>query len=106
LEAFVCRDIGHTTKYYCKNGRGIEMVYLLPEIIKNSAYRFPDNVAFRYENESLTYLELVKRSDQLAFKLGELGVKRGDRVGIFLDACLETAISVYGIMSAGEFSFL
>ena len=33
--------------------------------------------------------------------LSELGVKRGDRVGIFLDPSLESAISVYGIMSAG-----
>ena len=33
--------------------------------------------------------------------LSELGVKRCDRVGILLDSSLETAISVYGIMSAG-----
>ena len=77
------------------------MIYLLPEIIKNSANRFPDNVAFRYENESLTFKELLKRSNGLAFMLRELGVKRGDRVGIFLDSSLETAISVYGIMTAG-----
>jgi amino acid adenylation domain-containing protein len=49
----------------------------------------------------LTFEELVKRSNQVAFMLTELGVKRGDRVGIFLEPCLETAISVYGIMSAG-----
>ena len=77
------------------------MIYLLPDIIKNSANQFPDNVAFRYQNESLTFEGLLKRSNQLAFKLNELGVKRGDRVGIFLDSSLETAISVYGIMSAG-----
>jgi amino acid adenylation domain-containing protein len=77
------------------------MIYLLPQIIKNVANRFPDHVAFRYENESLTFEELVKRSNGLAFMLRELGVKRGDRVGIFLDPSLETAISVYGIMSAG-----
>lgn len=77
------------------------MTYLLPDIIKNSANQFPDNVAFRYEKESLTFSALVKRSNQLAFRLSERGVKRGDRIGIFLDASLETAISVYGIMSAG-----
>jgi len=33
--------------------------------------------------------------------LAELGVKRGDRIGVFLEPSLETAISVYGIMSAG-----
>ena len=77
------------------------MIYLLPDIIKNSANRFPDNVAFRYENESITFEGLLNRSNQLAFMLSELGVKRGDRVGIFLDSSLETAMSVYGIMSAG-----
>lgn len=77
------------------------MIYLLPDIIKNSANRFPDNVAFWYENESLTFEGLVKRSNQLAFVLNQLGVKRGDRVGIFLEPSLETAIAVYGIMSAG-----
>ena len=49
----------------------------------------------------MTFEELVKRSNQLAFTLSELGVKRCDRVGVFLDPSLETAISVYGIMSAG-----
>ncbi|RYG32892.1 MAG: amino acid adenylation domain-containing protein, partial [Chitinophagaceae bacterium] len=33
--------------------------------------------------------------------LSELGVKRGDRVGVFLDPSIETPIAVYGIMSAG-----
>ena len=33
--------------------------------------------------------------------LNELGVKRGDRVGVFLEPSLEAAISVYGIMTAG-----
>ena len=70
------------------------MVYLLPELIKNAAIRFPDHVAFRYEKESLTFEELVNRSNSLAFVLSELGVNRGDRVGIFLDPSLETPISV------------
>ena len=77
------------------------MIYLLPELIKNSANHFPDNIAFRYENDSLTYSALLKRSNQLAFMLSELGIKRGDRVGIFLDLSLESPIAVYGIMSAG-----
>jgi amino acid adenylation domain-containing protein len=77
-------------------------MYLLPDIIKNSAYRFPNNVAFRYEDNSISFEELVKRSNQLASVLAELGVKRGDRVGIFMESCLESAISVYGIMSAGS----
>ena len=76
-------------------------MYLLPDLIKNSAYRFPDNVAFRHENYSVSFEELVKRSNQLATVLTELGVKRGDRVGIFMESSLESAISVYGLMSVG-----
>ena len=38
----------------------------------------------------------------MASMLNELGVKRGDRVGVFLESCLESAISVYGIMSVGS----
>ena len=33
--------------------------------------------------------------------LKELGVKRGDRVGIFMNKSLESVISLYGIMKAG-----
>ncbi|RYG44624.1 MAG: amino acid adenylation domain-containing protein [Chitinophagaceae bacterium] len=95
------RHFGHTKKYYCKNGRIIETIYLLPDIIKSSADRFPDHVAFRYESKSMTFEELLKRSNQLAFTLSELGVKRGDRVGVFLDPSLDSPVAVYGIMCAG-----
>lgn len=38
---------------------------------------------------------------QLAATLHQLGVRKGDRVGIYLNRCLETAIAMYGIMHAG-----
>ena len=63
------------------------MTYLLPDTIKNSANRFPEKVGFRYQNESLTFEELVKQSNNLAFTLVELCVKRGDSVGVFLYPC-------------------
>ncbi len=38
---------------------------------------------------------------QLANLLVASGVKRGDRVGVFLNRCLDTATAIYGIMNAG-----
>ncbi len=41
------------------------------------------------------------QANQLASVLIEQGVQIGDRVGVFLKPSLETAIAIYGIMSAG-----
>ncbi len=76
-------------------------MYLLPHTILNAANRYPDKEAFRFGDTALTYTELVNQSHQLAHCLLELGVQRGDRIGIYLNRCLETAVAVYGIMSAG-----
>jgi L-proline---[L-prolyl-carrier protein] ligase len=77
------------------------MVFTLPQIIKQSSERFPDKDAFRFGNQSLTFAVLEKRMNQIAHCLIGLGVKRGDRVGIFLNRSLETAQAVYGILNAG-----
>lgn len=75
--------------------------YLLTHTIRHSATKFPDKTAFRAGNASITYSDLVTQANQLANLLLALGVKKGDRVGIYLNKSLESAIAVYGIMSAG-----
>ncbi len=77
------------------------MNYLLPHAISRSAEKFPDKEAFRCGNKSITYYDLERKTNQLANQLIQLGIKKGDRVGIYLRRCLESAIAVYGIMKAG-----
>jgi len=77
------------------------MLYLLPQAIDNTADRSPEKEAIRCLGKSLTYGELVQRSGSLARVLKEHGVKRGDRVGTFMNKSLEAVISLYGIMKAG-----
>ncbi|MFG6094640.1 amino acid adenylation domain-containing protein [Leptothoe sp. ISB3NOV94-8A] len=77
------------------------MIYLLSQILDHSAEQFSEREAFRCDGESLTYGELLRRANGLAHKLVDLGVKRGDRVGIYLHKSLESAISIYGIWKAG-----
>ena len=77
------------------------MTYLLHQNILHQAKKAPDHVAFRCGREEYTYAELASKMQQLAAVLQESGVQRGDRVGIFLHRCLETALAIYGIFQAG-----
>jgi len=77
------------------------MTTTFPEIIKNSAKQFPDKEAFRSGNTSITYQELAIKTTQLARFFIDNGVQKGDRIGVYLNRCLDTAIAIYGIMKAG-----
>ncbi len=77
------------------------MIYLLSHAVDQSALKYPDHPAMRFNGQSLTYAELARRTDNLAHVLIEQGVKKRDRVGIFLNKSLESAVAIYGIMKAG-----
>ncbi|MEM9849541.1 MAG: AMP-binding protein, partial [Bacteroidota bacterium] len=77
------------------------MLYTLPHTVLNAADRSPNHLAFRCMESSCSYAELAKQMNQLANCLLELGLKKGDRVGVFLNRSIETAVSIYGIMNAG-----
>jgi amino acid adenylation domain-containing protein len=77
------------------------MRYLLFNAIDSSAERYPDGEAIRFSGQCLTNAELSLYSSNLARILIEQGVSRGDRVGIYMNKGLESAIAIYGIMKAG-----
>lgn len=49
----------------------------------------------------LTYAELDELSDRLAAGLASAGVRRGDRVLVFMDNCWEAAVSIFAVLKAG-----
>ncbi len=77
------------------------MPYLLSHTIDYSADKSPDHEAFRFNNQSISYQELVSKTNNLATLLVNQGIKKGDRIGIYLNKSLESAIAIYGIMRAG-----
>ncbi|MBE9028847.1 amino acid adenylation domain-containing protein [filamentous cyanobacterium LEGE 11480] len=77
------------------------MMYHLSQILDRSAAQFADREAFRCDGAGITYRTLQQQANGLAHWLVDQGVKRGDRVGIYLNKSLETAIAVYGIWKAG-----
>jgi amino acid adenylation domain-containing protein len=75
--------------------------YLLSHAIDQSADRQPDREAVRCDGLGLSYADLVGRSNQLARLLVEQGLRRGDRVGIYMNKSLESVVSVYAALKAG-----
>lgn len=73
------------------------------EFIKLSAKKYPNNVCVYHKatNKKYTYRELIYISDRLANALVQLGVKKGDPVGIMTGNCPEFLFSVLGIMKTG-----
>ncbi len=74
---------------------------LLTHAVRDAAQEDADHEAFRFLDASLDYGRLEAKSNQLANLLVELGVRRGDRVGIYLNKSIEAPVAIYGIMKAG-----
>lgn len=77
------------------------MIYLLHQALIAMAKEKPQKVAFRCQDQELTYFQAATKAKQLAKALHDKGIERGDRVGIFLNRSLETAVAIHGIMLAG-----
>ena len=77
------------------------MLYLLTQAADRAAHRTPDHAAVRFNGQPLTWADLATAADRLARVLTDGGVRRGDRVGIFMPKRLESAVAIHGIMKAG-----
>lgn len=69
--------------------------------LTDSAQAFADKTALITADRRLTYAELNRLTDALAASLAAQGVKRSDRVLVFMDNCWEAAVSIFAILKAG-----
>jgi len=77
------------------------MAYLIQHAVEHSAEKSPDQDAFRFHGEGVSYSQLNRRANALAAELVKRGVKPQDRVGIFMNKSLHLPVAVYGILKAG-----
>jgi len=70
-------------------------------LLEDAARKYPDNPCTIFKGEKITYKELNALSDQLAAGLASLGVKKGDRVGIFMPNSPQFVIVYFAILKAG-----
>lgn len=73
------------------------------EFIRLAAKEFPNNVCVYHTatDKKYTYRELIFIADRLANALVQLGIKKGDQVGIMTGNCPEFLFCVLGIMETG-----
>src|SRR5712691_8987635 len=77
------------------------MVYVLHQLLTESATRHPDAEAVRLLDQSITYRELEQASNQLAHALIDTGVVPGDRIGVYLQKSPAAIVSIFGILKTG-----
>ncbi len=71
------------------------------QFLETSARRFPDKTALVCDGRRWTYRELDERANCLAHALIAAGVRRGDRVAVYLENSAEAVLSVFAALKAG-----
>lgn len=69
--------------------------------LDEAAKAHPGQTAILYLDRSLRYSQLKNQVDKLATGLSGLGVKKGDRVCLFLPNCMEFIISDWAVLKTG-----
>ena len=67
----------------------------------SSASRLPDKAALIIEGESYSYSQLLDASTRLAAALKMQGLRRGDRVALFMENTWPCVVSIYAVLLAG-----
>ncbi|MCC6260567.1 MAG: long-chain fatty acid--CoA ligase [Anaerolineales bacterium] len=69
--------------------------------LEEAARKYPDRACTIFKGAVISYKEMSALSDHVAAALVELGVKKGDRVGIFMPNLPQFVIAFFGILKAG-----
>jgi long-chain acyl-CoA synthetase len=72
------------------------------DIFDSAVQKYRDKTAFISMGKSITYGELERLSRDFAgYLLGELKLKKGDRVAIMMPNCLQYPVAILGVLRAG-----
>lgn len=74
----------------------------IPDVLQGAIDQFRDRPAFTNMGVTLNYAQVDELSRQFAaYLLGELKLKKGDRVAIMMPNCLQYPIATFGVLRAG-----
>ena len=69
--------------------------------LEEAARKYPDRACTIFKGAVVSYREMNAQTDHMAAALVEMGVKKGDRVGIFMPNIPQFVIAYFGILKAG-----
>jgi len=70
----------------------------LYDLLRGTAEKYPNCTAMIFQDNKITYRELDTLSDKFATALSDMGVKKGDKVALFLPNIPQFVISYYGTL--------
>lgn len=73
----------------------------LADMVRMNAGKFPDKPAFIEADRKITFSALDERVNRLANGLLDLGLKRGDKVAVLMDNCIEIVEAYLACARAG-----
>lgn len=73
----------------------------LAEMYSNTAKKYPDKPVTIFKGARISYQEMDQITDRLAAGLASLGVKKGDRVGIFMPNSPQFVMAFFGALKIG-----
>jgi len=77
------------------------MDFLVHHMLRASATRLPAKEAVVHRDERLTFAEVWGKVTNLAHGLRRAGVRRADRIGIYLEASVPQVLSIFGVSRSG-----
>jgi len=69
--------------------------------LEDSAKKFPDKPCTIFKGAEITYSEMCQITDNLAAALVDLGVKKGDRVGVLIPNTPQFVMAYFAVLKAG-----
>lgn len=73
----------------------------LVHLLDQSAKKYPNSIAIKFDGSGWSYKRIYEHSNQLANLLIDKGVQKGDIVGLAVDRSPEMIIALLGILKAG-----
>ncbi|HHW30100.1 MAG TPA: amino acid adenylation domain-containing protein [Clostridiaceae bacterium] len=73
----------------------------IDELFEEQVEKAPDNTALLFENLQVSYSDLNKKANQIAWYLRKKGIAPGSIVGIMLNRSVELIAGILGVIKAG-----
>jgi amino acid adenylation domain-containing protein/non-ribosomal peptide synthase protein (TIGR01720 family) len=94
-------EINHKVYALNSTSSNYPMYKTIYELFEEQVKKAPYNIAITFKNQKLTYEELNKRSNQLAYCLRENGINKQDVIAIMATHSVELIVGILAILKAG-----
>ena len=72
----------------------------LYQLLDQSAQKYADNVALFFQEESISYSQLKKKSEKLQLQLSDINIGEGDRIAIYSHKSIDFVIAQFAILKS------